>query len=450
MAFLHSHNTFNLKSESDIFSVPTTQNSVEEGYFQEYRPITPLIDGTPIEFLIPGQTMEYLDLSFTRLYLLVHLSRLDGSNLVEDIPAYRNSAGVAVAAIPGDNVAPINNLMHSLFNNVQVSLNKKCVTSPSTMYHYRAYIENLLNYGSEAKKTHLSSIIWERDTSGFMDTLTSRNEGFTQRRKRFSGSRTIDIEGSFHCDLFTQNKHLPNGIEVMIKLFRNKDGFCLMSTEDNFKISIKEATLKIRKMKYNPTLMIAHAKTLLQATAKFPITRVEMKSGTLPRYVQSKTLDNLFLGQLPKRVIVGLVKSDAFNGALDLNPYNFQHFKLNYINIITDSYIRSEGYRPNFDEQLYISCYNALFNATGILNSNSGNDISRDEYPDGYCLFPFDLTPDISAHENHWNIQKSGSLGIDLRFAEPLDSTVTVIVFAEFDNLIEIDKDRNIITDYVS
>jgi hypothetical protein len=450
MAFLNSHTAFNLKSESDIFSVPSTQNSIEEGYFQEYRPITPIIERAPIEFLIPGQTMEYLDLSFTTLHLQVMICKIDGTNLDAENIEYRNSQNVLVPAVPGSIVAPINNFMHSLFNNVQVSLNKKCITSTSNLYHYRAYIENLLNYGNEAKKSHLSSIIWEKDMAGNMDVLTERNEGFSKRKKMFSNSKIVDVEGVLHCDLFTQNKHLPNGIELMIKLFRNKDTFCLMSDEDRYKICIKEATLKIRKLKYNPTLMIAHAKTLLQTTAKFPITRVEIKTGTLPRYVQNKTLDNLFLGQLPKRVIVGFVKSDAFNGAVDLNPYNFQNFGLNYINIVTDSYIRADGYRPNFTEDLYISCYNALFNATGILHNNTGNDISRAEYPNGYCLIPFDLTPDISAHEKHWNIQKSGSLGIDLRFAEPLSSTVTVIVFAEFDNLVEIDKDRNIITDYIS
>jgi hypothetical protein len=186
----------------------------------------------------------------------------DGTNLDTENIEYRNSQNILVPAVPGSIVAPINNFMHSLFNNVQVSLNKKCITSSSNLYHYRAYIENLLNYGHEAKKSHLSSIIWEKDRAGDMDSQTNRNEGFSKRKKRFSSSKVVDMEGVLHCDFFNQNKHLPNGVELMIKLFRNKDTFCLMGDEDRYKICIKEATLKIRKMKYNPTLMIAHAKTL--------------------------------------------------------------------------------------------------------------------------------------------------------------------------------------------
>lgn len=429
---------FNLKTESDVFSMPGTQNTIEEGYFQEYRPITPLNDDAPIEFLIPTQTMEYLDLSYTKLHLKVQITKTDGTDLV-----------TTTTLVPGDTVGPINNFLHSLFNNVQLFLNKKSIGSSANMYHYRAYIENLLNYGSEAKNTHLGSVVWAKDTAGSMDSLETGNSGFTKRKNWFSRSKVVDIEGNLHCDFFNQNKHLLNGVEVTIKLNRNKNALCLMSDKvGDYKINIKEALLHVRKLKYNPTVMIAHAKTLLHTTAKYPITRVEMKAITIPRYVQNKTLDNLFLGQLPKRIIVGLVSSTAFNGSGTMNPFNFHNYGLTSVNIVSDSYIHTTSYKPDFTKSHYISCYNGLYTSTGKYYKDSGNDISRYEYPYGYCLFAFDLTPDLCASQ--WNIQRSGSLGIDLCFANALESSVMAIVFAEFDNLVEIDKDRNIMTDYNS
>jgi hypothetical protein len=448
MAFLNLHTSFNLRSESDIFSVPSTQNSIEEGYFQEYRPVSPITENAPIEFVISGQSMEYLDLSFTRLYLKVQVLKNDNTCLRAETPVGKNSNNQTEETITGDVVAPVNNLMNSLFNNIEVYLNKKCVNSSKNLYHYRSYIENLLNYGSEAKSSHLTSIIWEKDTANEMESLNQN--GFRKRKLMFASSNIVDLEGVLHCDILNQHKHMLNGVEVMLKLYRNKHQFCLMSTDDEFKIVVKEATLTIRKMKYNPSVMIAHAKTLMHTTAKYPITRVDMKSVSLSKDIQSKYIDNLYLGQMPKRIIVGLLKSDAFNGAIDLNPFNFQHFGLNFINIVTDSYIRCEPYRPDFERGLYVSCYNSLFMSTGIHHGDTGNDISRSEYPYGYCLFPFDLTPDLSAHERHWKIQRTGNLGIELRFSQPLNTTVTVIIFAEFDNLIEIDKDRNIVMDYAS
>ena len=48
------------------------------------------------------------------------------------------------------NIGQVNNFMHSLFSQVDVSFNQKLVTPPSNSYAYRAYIENLLNYSTDA------------------------------------------------------------------------------------------------------------------------------------------------------------------------------------------------------------------------------------------------------------------------------------------------------------
>jgi hypothetical protein len=63
-------------------------------------------------------------------------------------------------------VGCVNNLLHSLFSSLSVSLNGKAVTLHVTNYHYKAYLENLLNYGSNASGTHLISNLWYLDSSG--------------------------------------------------------------------------------------------------------------------------------------------------------------------------------------------------------------------------------------------------------------------------------------------
>jgi hypothetical protein len=49
--------------------------------------------------------------------------------------------------------------MHSLFNDVSVSLNKNLVSPPTSLYPYRAYIEILLSYGPAAKESQLTMTI---------------------------------------------------------------------------------------------------------------------------------------------------------------------------------------------------------------------------------------------------------------------------------------------------
>jgi len=56
---------------------------------------------------------------------------------------------------------------------------------------------------------------------------------------------------------------------------------------------------------------------------------------------------------------------------------------------------------------------------------NEGNSISRDDYANGYTLFAFDLTPDLSANcAGHWNLVKHESLRLKMRFAKALSVTI--------------------------
>ena len=48
----------------------------------------------------------------------------------------------------------------------------------------------------------------------------------------------------------------------------------------------------------------------------------------------------------------------------------------------------------------------------------------------------------------HFNFIKNGSFHINLWLESVLDINVSVIVFAVFHNIIEIDKSHNVITDY--
>lgn len=336
-----------------------------------------------------------------------------------------------------------------MFTNVQVELNQKCITPQSSLYNYRSMIERLLNYGLDAKSTHLTSALFYKDTAGHM-TASDENKGYLKRLEYAMGGE-IDMESPIHSDIFNQNKYLLNGIQMVLKFFKAKPEFALITTAtdtDKYKIKILEAVLIIRKLKMNPAVLVAHANTLLRHSARYNIVRCELKSMTIPSNIQSTTLENIFLGQLPQRIVVVFVDAAAFNGNLRLNPFNFEHFNHNYLNVSTDSNLHITPLKPNFKAKLFVSSYTNLFTNTGINFSDSGSDISREEFANGYNISVFDLTSDITAHEAHWCAQTSGSLRIEVQFDESLKSPITAIVFAEFNNLIEIDKHRQVSLDY--
>ena len=60
-------------------------------------------------------------------------------------------------------VTPVNLFPHSLFRQIEVQLNGVQVNDASNTYAYRAYLETLLSYGSEAKNSHLTIQGWFDD-----------------------------------------------------------------------------------------------------------------------------------------------------------------------------------------------------------------------------------------------------------------------------------------------
>jgi hypothetical protein len=65
----------------------------------------------------------------------------------------------------------------------------------------------------------------------------------------------------------------------------------------------------------------------------------------------------------------------------------------------------------------------------------------------GNTLFGFDLTPDMS-EMGAFQLIKQGNLRVEIHFAEALAETINVVLYAEFDNVIEIDRNRQVLFDY--
>ena len=267
-------------SELDLFAKPPIQTSIEHATVKDNYPISSTIESGPLEFTITGNGEEYLDLSSAYLHIVAHVSK----------------NGVANPEAT-DKALPVNNWAHSLFSQIDVSINGKMVSSSSNTYAYRAYIESLLSFGKACKETFLTNSLWYKDTAGHMDSLENVNAGAKKRLLFTTDEKKVDLIAYIHDDIFRQNRLIPPGVTVRVRFIRSPDNFNLMATKPGYKSLISSAVLYVKKCKVNPEVSLAHASVLKKSNMQFPIKRVDCKvfsitAGSLSAIRKEYYLDN--------------------------------------------------------------------------------------------------------------------------------------------------------------
>ena len=141
-----------------VFEVPPTDISIESYRMVTIQPTTTGIN--PMEFIIPALD-DHVDLN--RSYFTMHL-RLKKSN----------AANIALA----DKLWPANNLAHTIIKQIDLRLNGTLISPQSDTYHYKAFLETLLNSTREEGKAVLRHQGWF-DALDFPPEWTPNNTNTT-------------------------------------------------------------------------------------------------------------------------------------------------------------------------------------------------------------------------------------------------------------------------------
>ena len=67
----------------------------------------------------------------------------------------------------------------------------------------------------------------------------------------------------------------------------------------------------MRNVQLSPAVRMGHVKAFEKTSCKYLIRRIEVKVDTVPRGNMDYVQDNMFWEQLPKRLVIGCVDSDA-------------------------------------------------------------------------------------------------------------------------------------------
>ena len=434
-----------IKNELALFQPMPIEHSVHETKWVNFRPTTQISDTGPIEFNISPTSSYYVLLGKTYLNLKVKITKTDGTDITDD------------------NVALTNLALSSCFRQCDVTLNQQIINpSVNTNYPYKAYIDVLLKYNHSVKDGLLQGEGYMKDFDFYFDRPD--NPGHTLRKEWTKNSITADFQGVLHVDLAQQDRALLNNVGINIKLWQSNDDFRLFSGVSNseglvtdYKLTIVDAVLKVCYLNVNPSTMLGHNEKLKTKVARYPYWKSVVKTFGIPQGSYSFSIEDLFFGSCPNRLVVGFVSSSAYSGDMGKNPFNFQHFNVNFLEFSLDSVsVPGTPFTPKYVidpssgtgttpvktyKNGYINEYLSLFKYQ--YPQKDGNFISREEYPGGYALYVFDVKPGTDKHL--FSSVVKGHTRLSGRFDKALEEPIVAVVYGSFPDSFEIDQSRLVV-----
>jgi len=348
--------------------------------------------------------------------------------------------------------APVNNMLHSLFDNCIIKLNGNVLSDSNKNYHYSAYLLDLLDRGQEQKDGLMTGQGWYKDTAKLFDTAEDKNLGW-KKRKSIAGLNAVQLIGPLHSELFNQERYMLSDVEVSVELTLNKETLYFMAEEEGSKkyiIKIKDAKIYVPYVQVSQKIMEEIQQS--KKPAIYPIQRVHTKTLPIRTTGTDFTLD-ISKGRLPKRMVIGLVTDKAKAGAYKLNPYNFRPLVANVYNL-TRLEVNVDGmpyakraFTPEFDKDLFSKEFLNLYESLNYLEDGTNPPaIPFEDFKFGYALFPFTLSPGCISEPGAF--KKEGELSVELTFEKAPTEALQAVVMCVYDNNISIDEQRNIETDW--
>lgn len=430
------------KSELDLWSVPPTQVAIDKTEYEEINTITSTGGNSPLEFEFMATSNYYLDLSQSYLYLKCRVLR-NGAAFTQTTDDTTEDKDVVI---------PICGLYSGLFKDVEVYLNGQKISQNNSLYPYKAYIENLLNYGEDVKDTWMkmgmfyldSGTIDHRDnTIGDKDPYA--NPGAQERYDIVKYSTPFELIGRIHHELFTQPKLLITKSKVRLRLERHDPAFYLMSklANQNFSVIIDTAKFVLCKKEVSKSIQESHQKILLHTPLKYYVRRVLMRSFVVSGGRTDLSEANLYNGILPRRVCVSFLDSECMGNNLSKNPFSMKPQDLQSIKLkVNGTPLPFSNIECDFTEGNYFTAYLAFLKGCNRLFTDTANLVTPDLYENHMCFHVFNISAD--GEDTSMDVSKEGKISLEAKTSTTFANPITTLVYLEFDDVIKIDSNNRV------
>ena len=441
--------------KAQLFDIPSTDSSVVARKFVEVKP---LVTGqiAPMEFLV-GRSTEYIDLNASYFELTFRLQKADGTDLDN-----------ATNLFPGQHLA------HTMIKQLNIYFNGVLITPQTDTYVYKAWFETLLTYTPEETRSvlRLQGTIPDAFDSPIpitankldSDTPHANYTALTASQKQtvaaMKKEKALYVGGvrrklifKPHSEAFYLKKFLPPQVEISIQFHFNNSVFFLNGVGNNGRLNAEDIQMSFHVCQVKLTDPLYN--TLSSARSKgtyvnFAVVRGEVRQFPLPAGEINFDRGDLFQNRIPDRLYFGIVHANSFNGNIAYDPFAFQKFDLLWVKQI----INGEEYPHGKTLQLIGDTrandalgYFRFLEASGNWAKGTPSLIGPKQWGTGAncTIFAFNNVSSGDADSPALNPQRSGDVRLQFRLRQALGHVATVIIFGEFENVLEITKDGGVL-----
>jgi hypothetical protein len=419
-------------SSVQLFELPRVLTTFDRGYTEEIFSKTTLV-GPQLEFQFSGERNVYVDMR--NMYLSVNVTVL----------AYDHAGAKTFKEITDGGTDPallVNNSLHSIFSNCEVSLQGEVIGTSNNLYGHKAFIETELSHPTECKETWLACQGYNYET----DPGNPADKSFATRRLKNIAKTWNSFYGRLAVDFFGVEKFLIPGVELRIKLTRAPSEFCIYVTEDDLKaearyqVRIDSASLFVHKIEVAPEEYARLERSLATRPAIYEYPEIIAKTYLVAKGHNAMIEEDIFNAAPIRRLVIAMNKIPQFTGTLASNPYHYQKFGLKRVMLYREG--QAVGSTPLVVE----NNTRAYFNTIKALHAqHSGNGVKLDDYANHFILV-FVLTADLEARDDTTRPELTGGrLRLHLEFDTPLAEPITVLLLGERKSVVYIDKNRQVL-----
>ncbi len=229
----------------------------------------------------------------------------------------------------------VNNILHSIFSNVEVYSNNQQIYNSNGLYAQKFYISNKFKGAISEYKGVLHCEGYDYDE--FPDEIVEAplsEPFFTRRMEMLSRPDGFMLYGKLGVDYFSTSDFLYPIMKNRLRIIRARPNFYMINDNPNVSLGIVDCSLYTRLIALKDDYQKKQMDMLAYTPVKFNYLETLANTFINPARQNQFIQENIFNNDPVRRIAIAMNTNSAFTGSYTENPFWYQQFDLRQIKIL--------------------------------------------------------------------------------------------------------------------